>query len=900
MTNPENNNIDIDPFVFEVYCEEFLDKLKLGRDLETTRTRFIACHPSGEDAINAAAQHVADLLKPTQSTVGFLRKKTNRSWYIPTEQDPHWTKLRKSIKADLGDVVKSIDESSTDVLNGISSPHLDDFQSKGLVLGHVQSGKTTNFVSVMAKAADAGYRLIVVLTGINENLRVQTQQRIDGQLLSLNESHWHKLTTEDEDFSGDKNSHLLNKLDMRFIAVVKKNKARLKRLNQWINNSGAADTCPILVIDDEADQASVNVSSHAKAEFSAINQQIRTLLDHQKTAYIAYTATPFANILIDPADKTDLFPKDFIIALNEPDGYFGATKLFGRDYLESETQEGDFIDGLDVIRTVSEEEIEDIRPAGRNETDKEVKGGPALSEALHWFILATAARYERGQDDKHSSMLVHTSMKTSDHDDLFDEVNGLMSKLKRADLKNPELLNAWKEQWLSETSRMPAESLGLRTQSFEQILPFIPRVIDKATVVIDNGCSDNRLTYAESGTVVIAIGGNTLSRGLTLEGLVSSYFVRRSTSYDTLLQMGRWFGFRPGYGDLPRIWMSQELESWFRDLATVEADLRLEINDLMNNMDDPREIQLPIRTHPSMVVTAAAKRQDAVDARVSFSGEKQQTIMFKEHDKEWLTHNLEATKQLISNIKRRGIEESKGLFDNPVFFEVPSDVVIEFLESYNFHEESRLGRQEGELLLKYVQRESDKRRIKRWNVSVITKQSGSSEAVDLGLAQPVNTINRSKLRRSKPGIANIKALTTKIDRINDIERSGKDKEEFRSYVFELLAASPKHADLICKELHEDHVGSSVAHLAIYPIYKKSSPRSASTDESSTRVALDAAETVIGVGIFFPVSDFEDSAIEYISHPVIEVEDDDYTSMDEALAQANSEDEKRIAEQDANL
>ena len=446
-------------------------------------------------------------------------------------------------------------------------------------------------MSVIAKAADAGFRLIIVLTGITENLRQQTQDRLDKQLLDAHPEKWHKLTSIEDDFKGDLNGAKLSKQTERFIAVVKKNSHRLRRLNEWILGAGdAGDSVPILVIDDEADQASINVAKRegpeslkAEIERSAINLQIGQLLDHQTTAYIAYTATPFANILIDPNDQSDLYPRDFLVTLPEPDGYFGSRALFGRDPVTTEELDApsEELDGYDMIRIISEEEVDGIRPPKRKGKNKEreakvVTGGDSLASAIRWFVLAASARRVRGQAEDPTSMLIHTSMLTDDHEDLERVVSKELSEIRDA-FKSGAETGLWQEQWEKETSRVPAELFDLDPISFSQLLEEIPLVLEDVQVVVDNGESQKRLEYSENTRAVIAIGGNTLARGLTLEGLVSSYFVRRASAYDTLLQMGRWFGFRPDYQDLPRIWMPQELRNWFYDLATIEAELREEL-----------------------------------------------------------------------------------------------------------------------------------------------------------------------------------------------------------------------------------------------------------------------------------------------------------------------------------
>ena len=890
------------------YVEDFNDQSRLGRDLEAAKKKFLRRSPEAQAEIEAAYDRQRQALgfANRRHQIGaYKREKLGKEWYRPDlNVDVFWPPLREIIEADLGEAVVSIDDSSTVVVNGLR-PHQELQNTKGLVLGHVQSGKTTNFLSVIAKAADAGFRLVIVLTGITENLRQQTQERIDQQLINPQRQRWHRLTSVEHDFSGiDDNAGKLANQNERFIAVVKKNSARLRRLNEWLNS--AADIvhqCPILVIDDESDQASIDVSPQTKSERSAINRQINHLLDHDITAYIAYSATPFANILIDPSKADDLYPSDFIVTLPEPKGYFGSRALFGRAPLTGEDADDIDPDGYDMIRIISDEEVEGIRPGDKADPDKAVVGGEGLSAAIRWFIMATAARRVRGQGDKHSSMLIHTSMLTADHDDLRFQVDHELADLNRAITSEEQIPSEWREQWEDETSRVPAETFGLEPVEFDQIAPLIPSVLRETRLIVDNGTSMERLDYSQGQVSVIAIGGNTLSRGLTLEGLISSYFVRRASAYDTLLQMGRWFGFRNGYQDLPRIWIPEELNTWFHDLSTVEAELREELDVYMQEQVSPMEIQARIRMHPDMMITSRAKMQDAVKTQVSFQGQKEQTIKFKELDADWLSSNRRAVENLVSELNNRGIEEMTGAYGSPVFTEVPAQVILDFLDDYTIHPDTRLGKDNAELLKKYIRKESENRRLRSWNVSFITQSNNELGTIDLGLRNEITLLRRSKLANSKPGEANIKALVTTQDRLNDVIRdTEEDRAAFRLEVEEAIREAGGSKEGPVRELHDKHVGPGIGHLAIYPIEAKSKPRGASNASAEAtpgsrgmhRTSLDAVADVMGLGLFFPKSTALDSAVDYMAAPEPDlVLIEQYRAAAEEVRAVNEQDEAAI-------
>jgi hypothetical protein len=890
------------------YVEDFNDQSRLGRDLDATKKKFLRRYPDSAAEIEEAYERQRQALgfANRRHQIGaYKREKRGEHWYRPDlNVDVFWPPLRTIIENDLGEAVHSIDDSSTAVVNGLR-PHQELQNIKGLVLGYVQSGKTTNFLSVIAKAADAGFRLVIVLTGITENLRQQTQERIDEQLINPQRYRWHRLTSVEHDFSGiDDNAAKLANHNERFIAVVKKNSARLRRLNEWLNS--AADIvhqCPILVIDDESDQASIDVSPQTKSERSAINRQINHLLDHDITAYVAYSATPFANILIDPSKTDDLYPSDFIVTLPEPKGYFGSRALFGRSPLNGEDSGDVDPDGYDMIRIISEAEVEGIRPGGKNDPDKSVQGGESLSAAIRWFLMATAARRVRGQGNKHSSMLIHTSMLTADHEDLRFQVDHELSGLQAEIKSKSDIPQEWREQWDEESERIPAETFGLKRVSFDDLSPFIPDVLRETRLIVDNGTSTERLDYTQGPVSVIAIGGNTLSRGLTLEGLVSSYFVRRASAYDTLLQMGRWFGFRNGYQDLPRIWMPEELNRWFNDLSTVEAELREELDVYVQEQVSPIEIQARIRMHPDMMITSRAKMQDAVKAQVSFQGKKEQTIKFKETDLDWLTSNENAVKQLVQEMQNRGIDEQTGIYGSPVFIGVPPQLIIDFLDQYSIHPDTRLGKDNAALLKKYIRKESENRRLRSWNVSFMTQSNSELGTIDLGLQTEIPLLKRSKLVTSQEGEANIKALVTTQDRLNDVIRgTEEDRAAFRLEVeAEIKEAGSKEKPV--RELHDKHVGPGIGHLAIYPIQAKSDPRSSSSnngvapDSVSTekkgqhRTSLNAVTNVLGLGLFFPTSSAPDSAVDYMTAPEPDKElIEEYRAAAEEVRALNEKDE----------
>ena len=333
-------------------------------------------------------------------------------WYSgPETGDSYWPALEQRLLASrMAEVVPEIDQASTKVVAHLANPRIWDLSKRGMVLGYVQSGKTANFTAVMAKAADRGYGLLIVLSGIHNNLRRQTQVRI-AKDLGLASGRWVALTNEDADFANDARHSGASQLrpDRPVVIVVKKNQSRLKGLKEWLKETpiDIRSRTPVLLLDDEADQATPN-SATGRQRRTAINRLIREIWALIPTGtYVGYTATPFANIFMDPNDEEDLYPSNFIIDLPRPDDYFGAERLFGREPL-SEDDEPE--PGLDMVRRIPDQEAEQLRPPSSKD-DRAAFDHPlpdSLKRAAEWFLVASAIRRARGHVD-HSSMLVHTT-----------------------------------------------------------------------------------------------------------------------------------------------------------------------------------------------------------------------------------------------------------------------------------------------------------------------------------------------------------------------------------------------------------------------------------------------------------------------------------------------------------
>lgn len=815
-----------------------------------------------------------------------------RSWYGgPSGDSAYWAEFEKNLRASLpvavvDEAMSGIDDATSRVLDLAGAPGWAEIRSKGMVLGYVQSGKTTNFMGVMAKAADAGYRLFIVLSGITDNLRSQTQERIEDVLVGQREQNWYLLTDLERDFSMSGNaSNLLNEPSQRLIAVVKKNGPRLRRLNDWIKSAGSEvlKGLPIMLIDDEADQASLNAGRNG--HITRINGLIGQIISHPKTAYVAYTATPFANLLTDPDRYESLYPDDFIVEMKQPVGYFGPERLFGREALSGE-DDGFESSGLDVIRIIDPLEADLAKPPpGKGAVhDWWPTITPALRDSIDWFVLATAARRARWDEDKHSTMLIHTSMLSEAHYRMREPVEEYVDDLIANLDSDGAVMDRLERQWLDETDALPAKCMDLDEVPWTAVKARIPGVLNDLRVVVDNYRSTDRLYYRKGeATTAIVIGGNTLSRGLTLEGLVSSYFVRSASAYDTLLQMGRWFGYRTGYEDLPRIWMPEELAEWFADLATVEEEIRRDIRVFGPELR-PKDVGVRIRTHPSMTVTSAAKMRNAVRASVNFGGEKVQTIVFEHRNEEWLRDNIEATRGFITSAIAECGAERLSKDGRTVIRGVPSDRILDFLSAYRMYPTAT--RTRSDLLTGYIRHQVNQGGLQSWNVVVMEMaQRPPAAGLDLGLGREVHPVGRSRMQVPTEH-ANIKTLVSVPDRIADVDIP----------VGELPRDVNPKDDRSLARYRQDAVGD-VGLLVIYPIDKDSQVehrrKTGGDGPRNTRVPLEAVDHVIGLGLFFPDA-VGDPLYEYVSaaiFPEIEDEADDFEaieSADEAAAEATEE------------
>lgn len=801
----------------------------------------------------------------------------------------HWRRLRNYLIDRVGRSeveVDSLDDTSDKVLSHLEDPRpegLEHYRVNGLVLGYVQSGKTANISALIAKAADLGYKLVIVLSGMDDGLRKQTQDRLGRELGLVDDpkgvgrpqhgERWVTLTRGDlrgGDFNPGTVDSAVLQGNERVIAVAKKNAQVLRKLVNWVG--GALAGLPVLVIDDEADQASINTGGNRRPadspadaldpdeDPSTINRLIRDLLARfRRVSYVAYTATPFANVFIDPEGMDrevlqDLYPKDFIISLPRPPRYVGAERLFGRDPLDREEEA---VAGLNVIRTIPPADEACLVPPPRSGGVFSPQMCTSLEQALLDFVLATAAKIERlSADDGRSTMLIHISHRTAVQNNLKGIVEGQMSVLRQKwRYERQSIRPALVERWNSDFRPVTAAVDAALDRSFEQIEPHIEVVLaHKADVRVLNITSTEVLDYSTDPNLkVIVIGGNRLSRGLTLEDLVVSYYVRDTDKYDTLLQMGRWFGYRESYVDLTRLWTTPDLARRFRNLALVEEELRDEIAIYEQARITPADFAPKIRTHPAMAITALNKLGSARPVQLSFQGELRQTTRFKLADTPWLEENLRATRAFLAGLG----PPNDGERDKPGWIDVRWEEVCRFLGEYrsfqdpaSFHADTLRG---------YIERQAESGELVRWRVSVRAHSSGHLGTENLGIqGRPeVNTINRSRRKddHSSIGVLTSPARATGKRRQGDEEVGLTDEQIDRARARRASGDFPKLGKALRAERDR---GEGL--LLVYPVSRYSKP------DGDNRIDLfdepDMACTVIGLAMVFPPSDSA-ATVEYM-------------------------------------
>ena len=634
-------------------------------------------------------------------------------------KEKHWNK----------DTIDELDKSTDEIMDLLGDPS-QDFQSprRGLCIGDVQSGKTSTYIGLINKAADAHYRVIILLTGTIEKLRRQTQQRIDEGFIGLDSyaftvlennnvqvgvgaidpstSGW-AVTSTTSDFNAATAKKIvgqLNTISAPVIFVLKKNKSVLEKLERWLRLYNANKVTkkidlPMLLIDDEADNASVNTKVDS---VTAINKGIRKLLElFEKANYVGFTATPYANIFIDPDSeekmlKEDLFPRDFIYALEAPSNYIGARTIFGEN-----AKYGYMLE--------SNDDCEMALPIRHKKDDALQYLPESLKEALAAFFIANAVRDLRGDNKAHRTMMINISRFIIVQNQITKIVDGFVRDWKR-EIRNYYMLGGEALQYESfaviknvydkyfkRFSQDPDFS-DLQHFSWEEIQKVLYPAISRIEVrTVNGGNAPKSLDYEkyekepnDIGLRLIAVGGLSLSRGLTLEGLCTSYFYRNSTMYDTLMQMGRWFGYRGNYRDLCKVWMPTLSMDWYSYISAATDELRSDVKRMQDANMTPRDFGFAVRSDiQGLLVTARNKMRTAKDYEtvVNFSGEVIET-KYVHSAPDILQRNYGETKEFLHALQEQyPVHQNDPVLalKHPQFLDVAKKNIVDYLSDFSVH-----------------------------------------------------------------------------------------------------------------------------------------------------------------------------------------------------------------------
>lgn len=678
-----------------------------------------------------------------------MRSEPAEDWYDAKKVSDSffWTRYREylsRIKEWPHEAVQAIDDSTNEIMRSLGNPlEKQPFDKRGLVLGYVQSGKTANFTGLINKAYDSGYKLVIVLSGIHNDLRAQTQLRLNeevvgnrvdkqGKPIGVSQiyentsdhiiSTW---TTVDRDISSESNG--ISHLNQRTLMVVKKNKTVLESLKSQLeyHRDLFKLDIPVLIIDDEADQASVDTSDPNKNEDpKTINRLIRQILEvFKRKCYVGYTATPFANLLISSEGKTegeglDLYPKDFLVGLPKPKDYCGPEEFFNVEENADDSRPS-------LIRPLLEADTEVFTGIKKKEdADKFEEVPPQMQESILAFLLTISIRNLRGQRNKHNSMLIHTSRFKDVQSSVKDGVARTYDVILNEILYKPDgeivadIRKLYEEDFIVTSKEW---SDDIKVYDWEQVYQELKQSAKKVQVFEINGDSKDALDYhqyKENGLNVIAVGGDKLSRGLTLEGLSITYYFRNTLMYDTLMQMGRWFGYRKGYMDLCRIYTSADIASNFEHLAIAMIELRQEFDKMAASNKKPIEYAVRMLSHPTMTLTNPLKMRNAVAAHVLYKGTLQQTRIY-DNKESFFINNMGATKRFVNKISSqlKSQQSGAGRTRYHMAAEVKAEEVVNFLSEYKTSQGAT--KVDAKRISDYIELANSNNELMQWTVAIV-------------------------------------------------------------------------------------------------------------------------------------------------------------------------------------
>jgi len=688
--------------------------------------------------------------------------KNNNDWFYKMKNNPNQKNefferykdyLRKDDFAE--SVIAGIEINCEKILSYCADPknysNTKERKKRGLVVGDVQSGKTANYLALMNMACDYKYDIILVLAGMTDSLRKQTQGRVDSGFVGAKSN---TINSEDIEYVGvgktyskyfaipltnmefdfnkfvqQSNNATKGDYNKPLVLVVKKNKKTLENVKSWLKpGKNNINFDNILIIDDEADNASLNTKDIDK-DPSVINGLIRDIYNNFTIAsYVGYTATPFANIFINPnsdEDNLDLFPEDFIILLNAPENYFGGNKVFNKINKKNSLP----------IREIEETEF-NFLPVGHKKDDGYCDLPDSLKEAILCFLINNAIRTIRGAKEKHRTMMINISRFNLIQDKIkykvSDYVKNLTNIIEQSSymsvdmfIRNSEMnkiYNLYKDDRFYAEIKKSVEWKQIQNLLYEEIVQF--------SIVVSNNCNKGKERfdyedYKDKGARVIVIGGFILSRGLTLEGLMISYYSRNGTAYDTMLQMCRWFGYRPKYEDLCRIYISAINIDCFNAVLDATNDLKDQFREMRARGKKPADFGLMVKESPdvletTLLVTSRNKMRNSKEVirQLNYSATPIDTSKLYK-DKLSNSKNMVVLNEFIDHLKQDGILLEQ-LNNRYLFKDVNRKHIVKLIEKIKIPIENKKFDKDG--LIDCIQN-SDK--FLKWDVAIATGDKNS-------------------------------------------------------------------------------------------------------------------------------------------------------------------------------
>ncbi|MGV2941936.1 Z1 domain-containing protein [Mesobacillus sp. LC4] len=848
----------------------------------------------------------------------------------------YWNRYKKYLLSEKNwspNVVNSLDDTSESIIELLEDPSVEGrkYDRRGLVVGYVQSGKTANYTAVINKAFDAGFKLIIVLAGMHNDLRSQTQMRLDeevlgyetskdklkdalenqmnaigvGKLFGENFFEVFSLTTRDQkgDFSASKAKVNIQPKVQPLLLVVKKNVSVLKSILKYFRTTSplarlsdpnapfkTVPNIPFLMIDDEADQASVNTAEiyDDNGELipdydpSKINALMRDIYNtFEQRAYVGYTATPFANIFINQYGSTnkhgeDLFPKDFIINLPKPSNYVGPSEFFLLDSEDEVSAKPPLIKEINYH--------EEFLPFKHKKDHEPYILPDSLVESIYAFIISTTIRKIRGQINVHNSMLIHTTrfkdVQKRVKDLVVEEVREIKNDVRLSNKLGPHYLGIRTFFEAEYNTRKLAEIRVKFPNHFDDTLDTnitwemveqeLKATIDSIKIKEINGNSKDSLEYndyKETGLNVIAIGGDKLSRGLTLEGLTVSYYLRASKMYDTLMQMGRWFGYRQNYLDVCRIYTTGEIISWFQHIASATEELRGQLDYMAEIKATPSEFLLKVLSHPDMYITSTLKMRSAKQIKVDYSNELIQTTVFPINSNSFHKKNYDAVLSLVSNIQKKyttrfckDIRVNSGKNDHHYWERVGYEHIISFLDEYQTV--SSASRANSKSLSKYIEKRAEEHELLNWTVVLINVGENKNNFANLKLGEGIK--RKGIESKGRIDFTSIKTLTSAGHEFYDFND---DQYKAAQEILDLEKGkrNKKAASKKARSLRDPKNGL----LILYPLSHGPLDKYTFTQENKP----------FGFAISFPESKSENTEVDYVVNSSLAEDEEYWTELD---------------------